>query len=183
MKLKINESSYPMEVDTLTDLIRCLKDKDACCYRNCLEDERFKDVSNETYANIMIRLFELGTYSQESFLRKIEEVILDDSFVKGKVLLDKISGMEEFNKYRDIISYLEGFIKEKESFSCLSEEEQKDFKSKRLHAKAQYKRKQNDSCLEPYTALKEEYGLLYVIIILRRLCLEWGCFLRLMKNS
>lgn len=176
MHLKINESSYPMEVDTLTDLIRCLKDKDAYCYRNCLEDERFKDISDETYANIMIRLFELGTYSQESFLRKIEEVILDDSFVKGKVLLDKISGMEEFNKYRDIISYLEGFVKEKESFSCLSEEEQKDFTSKRLHAKAQYKRKQNDACLESYTALKEEYGLIICDYYIAKVMFRMGMF-------
>lgn len=176
MNSKINEISYPMEVDTLIDLVRCLKEKDAIHHRNCLEDERVKDVSDETYANVLLRLFELGTYSQESLLRKIDEVILDDSTDRGKVLLDKISGMEEFNKYQDMILYLRGFVREKEAFATLSEEQQADFTEKRLHAKAQYKRKQNDACLESYTLLKEEYNLPICDYYIAKVMFRMGMF-------
>ena len=67
-------------------------------------------------------------------------------------------------------------IIEKEAFSCLSEEEQADFTAKRLKAKGQYKRKQNEECLESYTSLKEEYGLVICDYYIAKVMFRMGMF-------
>lgn len=159
MNSKINKIAYPMEVDTLIQLINCLKDKEIEYYTMYLKDNEYKEISNEVYINILFRLYELGYYSPTSFLRKVEEIILNDSYVRGTIILDRISIDKEFNCYQDMIKYLRGIIEEQKSFLQLSDEKQKDFVVKELAAKKLYKEKQYESCLEVYLALKSEFNL------------------------
>jgi len=159
MNSKINEIAYPMEVDTLIQMIKCLKDKEIANYRTCLEDDKYKGISNEMYANILFHLYELGCYSIKSFLRRVEEIILNDSHIKGDIILDKISNVKDFENYQDMISYLRGFVREKSAFALLGKDKLKEFNSKRLIAKNQYIKNQNDICLESYLTLKDEFNL------------------------
>lgn len=159
MRSRINKIGYPIEVDTLIQLIKYLKDKEIMYYRMCLEDEKYRGISNEAYVNILFHLYELGSYSAKSFLRKIEEIILNDSHIKGDIILDKIANIQNFENYQDMIEYLKGIIREKEVFSLLGEDKQEKFTLKRLDAKSQYRKKQNEKSLESYLALKEEFNL------------------------
>lgn len=159
MNYKINQIIYPMEVDTLIKLIKFLKDKEIEHCRMCLTDDKYKGISDEMYEKTLFRLYELGCYSTESFLRNIEEIILNDSHVKGSIILDKISNLKDFEDYQDIIDYLNGIVREKEAFSLLGEPKQEEFTSKCLVAGRQYEKKQNDLCLESCLALKEEFNL------------------------
>lgn len=159
MRSKINKIGYPMEVDTLIQMIKCLKDKEIVHYRMCLEDEKYRGISNEAYVNILFHLYELGSYSVKSYLRKIEDIILNDSYIKADLILDKIVNIQNFENYQDMIEYLKGIIREKEVFSLLGEDKQKEFTLKRLAAKSQYRKKQNEKSLESYLALKEEINL------------------------
>lgn len=159
MNYKINQIIYPMEVDTLIKLIKFLKDKEIEHCRMCLTDDKYKGISDEMYAKTLFRLYELGCYSTESFLRNIEEIILNDSHVKGSIILDKISNLKDFEDYQDMIDYLNGIVREKEAFSLLGEPKQEEFTSKCLVAGRQYEKKQNDLCLESCLSLKEEFNL------------------------
>lgn len=159
MRSKINKTGYPIEVDTLIQLIKYLKDKEIMYYRMCLEDEKYRGISNEAYVNILFHLYELGSYSAKSFLRKIEEIILNDSHIKGDIILDKIADIQNFENYQDMIGYLKGIIKEEEAFSLLGEDKQETFTLKRLAAQNQYRKKQNAISLESYLALKKEFNL------------------------
>ena len=159
MNFMINEDNYPMEVDTLTSLIRILKDKEINGCKKTLAENKLEEMSDNEYCKFQLRLLGLGHYNEESFLRKIEELIENDSMSKARCLLENISSEPKFNEYLDMIDYLNGFIREKDAFLSLSLEQQEEFTSRRLHAKAQYKRKQNDASLESYTSLKEDFGL------------------------
>lgn len=159
MNVKINETNYPMEVDTLIQLVKNLKDKAIIYYRTYLESEKSKEISDEMYANILLYLYKLGSYSTESFLRKIEEIILCDSHVKGELILDKISTIKGFENNQDMINYLRGIVNEKTAFLLLEQDKRDEFISKRLVAKNQYLRKQNELSLESYLELKNEFNL------------------------
>lgn len=159
MNTKINDISYPMEVDTLIQMVKILKNRETAHYSNCLEDDKYKGITNQTYTKILIHLYKLGCYSKKSLLNKIEEIILNDSYIKGDVILEYISGLKEFEQYQDMIGYLKGIIREKKAFYLLGEEKQQDFISKRIAAKNLYRERQYDACLESYLALKEEYKL------------------------
>jgi len=159
MNFKINQIVYPVEVDTLIQAIKILKDKEIEHCRRYLIENKEKSTSDEMYANSLIRLYELGCYYADSILRKIEEVILSESHVKGSIIIDKISNLKDFEDYQDMIDYLKGIVKEKESFSSLEESKQEEFTSKRLVAENQYIERQNEVCLESYLALKEKFNL------------------------
>lgn len=159
MNTKINNISYPMEVDTLIQLVKNLKNRETAHYSKCLEDDKYKGISNETYTKILIHLYKLGCYTEKSLLNKIEEVILNDSYVKGSVILEYISELKEFEQYQDMIEYLNGIIREKKAFLLLDENKQKEFLSKRSQAKKLYRERLFDESLELYLELKEEYKL------------------------
>lgn len=159
MNFKIHKLSYPMEVDTLIKLIKYLQNKEIIHYAMYLEDNKNNEAANETYANIFFRLYELGYYSTNSFLRKVEEIILNVSHVKGDIILDKISNVKDFEKYQDMIDYLKGVIREKKEFLLLTKERKEAFNEKSLIAKDLYIKKQNGLCLEAYLALKDEFNL------------------------
>lgn len=159
MNTKINDISYPMEVDTLIQLVKILKNREIAHYSMCLEDEKYRDISNETYATILLHLYEQGCYSQKGLLNKIEEIIINDSYTKGELILDRISSLKDFKEYQDMIVYLRGIIREKEAFSNLEEDKQNEFVQKRKLAKTEYQKKHNDTSLDLYLALKEEYNL------------------------
>lgn len=159
MNTKINEIRYPMEVDTLIRLVKCLKNKEIAHYSRCLEDEKCSKISDETFATILLHLYELGCYSQKGLLNKVEEIIINDSYVKGEVILDRISSLKDFKEYQDMIVYLRDIIREKEAFSNLEEDKQNEFVQKRKLAKTEYQKKHNDTSLDLYLALKEEYNL------------------------
>jgi len=124
MNSKIIKIGYPMEVDTLIQMIKCLKQKEIMHYRLCIDDHRYREISDETYATILFHLYELGFYSAKSFLRKIEEIILNNSHIKGDIILDKISNVKDFENYQDMIGYLKGLVREKMAFSSLGENRQ-----------------------------------------------------------
>ena len=115
MNTKINDKAYPMEVDTLIQLVKFLKNRETSHYSKCLEDDKYKGISNETYTKILIHLYKLGCYSKKGLLNKIEEIILYDSHIKGDVILDNISGLKDFKDYQDMIGYLKGIVREKRS--------------------------------------------------------------------
>lgn len=159
MDAVINEVNYPMEVDTLIGLIRLLKEKEINGCKKALSENKQEVMSDSEYCKFQLRLLDLGHYNEESFLRMIEGLIEDDSLLKARSLLENISCNPKFKDYLDMVEYLNGFIREKNAFSSLTVEQQEEFTSRRLHAKAQYKRKQNDASLESYLALKEEFEL------------------------
>ena len=176
MNYKINEISYPMEVDTLIQMVNFLKEKEIVNYRKFLEEDKYKGIANETYVNILFNLYKLGYYTTKNFLRKIEEIILDDSYIKGGMILDKISNVKEFESYQDMIRYLKGFVKEKEAFALLDEDKKEEFTLKRLAAKKQYIKKQNKDCLESYIALKNEFNLLICNYYIGKIMFRTGDF-------
>lgn len=159
MNSKINKMSYPMEVDTLISIIKCLKDKEIMYYSECLKDGKSIGISDEDYVNILLRLYNFGCYSEKSFLRRVEDVILNDSYVKGEIILDRISVLKEFRKYQDMINYLNGIVREKKAFSLLDKEKQDEFTARRLVAKNSYIKKQNEKSLLLYSILKEQFNL------------------------
>lgn len=159
MDAKINSISYPMEVDTIIQLVKCLKDKEIVNYRMCLEDKKYQGIDDKTYTNILFHLYELGSYSQQSFLRMIEDIILNDSYTKGNMIIDKVLNHPDFVKEQDMINYLKGFVREKEAFSLLSKERQEEFTSRRLMAKRLYQKKRNEESLKLYLGLRDEFNL------------------------
>ena len=181
MRLKINETNYPMEVDTLIQLVKRLRDKEIIHFRAYLESDKTKEISDETYTNILLHLYKLGSYSIESFLRKVEEIILYDSHVKGKLILDKISGIKGFEGSQDMINYLNGIINEKTTFLLLDNDKQKEFVSKKLIAKKQYIKKQNKLSLNSYLELKNEFNLRICDYYIGKILFRMGNFLEAKK--
>lgn len=176
MDFIIKEKNYPMEVDTLISLVKTVKEKEANYYLNGLDEDKLKEADYITYCNYCLRLYELGKYNQESFFRKIQEIIESGALDSAVFLLDEVSERKDFEGYLDIVEYLRGFVREKRAFNRLSEEEQNDFTSKRLYAKSKYKRKLNQACLEEYTALKEEYGLVICDYYIAKVMFRMGMF-------
>lgn len=158
MNMIINEINYPMEVDTLISLVRLLKSKEVNSCKRALYDKSIEKSSDENFSKFQIRLFELGYYNPESYLRMSKEII-DNDILKGKKILDEACQNQKFSPYLDVIEYLNGIIKEKSVFMSLSEENKEEFTSRRLKAKRLYKNKHNDRSLEEYSTLKEEFKL------------------------
>lgn len=158
MNTIITELNYPMEVDTLINLVRLLKDKEIVSCKQALSNNSMKEASLDNFCKFQVRLFELGHYNIEGYLRMIEEVINSD-VLKAKRLLDLARENPKFSSYLDMIEYLEGFIREKQAFMLLTKEKQEEFIERRLSAKNTYKNRYNDKALEKYCLLKEEFGL------------------------
>ena len=177
MNVKINETNYPMEVDTLIQLLKHLKDKEMIYFRTYLESDKSKEISEEMYINILLHLYELGSYSTNSLLRKIEEIILHESHIKGNIILDKISVMKEFENNQDMISYLRGIVNEKSLFLSLSIDKQKEFISKRLVARKQYLKKQYDISLKSYLTLKDDFNFSICDYYIGKIMFRIGKFL------
>ena len=176
MDFIICKSNYPMEVDTLIMLVTALREKEAFYYMNSINVEDIKNGDPIVYGNYSLRLYELGKYNEESFFRHIQGIIEEGSLECADYLLNEVSLNKNFANYLDIVEYLRGFVREKRAFNQLSEEEQKDFTEKRLHAKSRYKKKLNESCLEEYTALKDEYGLLICDYYIAKVMFRMGMF-------
>ena len=176
MDFIIRENNYPMEVDTLITLVKTVKEKEANYYLSGLNEESLKQEDYIVYCEYCLRLYELGKYYQESFCRKIQEIIESGALDSASCLLDAVSSKKDFEGYLDIAEYLRGFIREKREFNLLSEEAQNDFTAKRLRAKGKYKRKQNEACLEAYTELKDEYGLLICDYYIAKVMFRMGMF-------
>ena len=172
----IRERNYPMEVDTLITLLKTVKEKEAKYYMNGLTEDSLKNEDYTVYCDYCLRLYELGKFDQESFFRKIQEIIESGALDSASYLLDEVSERKDFENYLDIVDYLRGFIREKKEFNLLSEENQKDFTSKRLHAKSKYKKKLNQACLDEYTALKDEYGLKICDYYIAKVMFRMGMF-------
>lgn len=172
----IREKNYPMEVDTLIALVQAVKEKEAKYYMSGLTEDSLKNEDYIVYSDYCLRLYELGKYDQESFFRKIQDIIESGALDSASYLLDTISERNDFENYLDVVEYLRGFVREKKAFNRLSEEEQKDFTSKRLHAKSKYKKKLNQACLDEYTALKEEYGLPICDYYIAKVMFRMGMF-------
>ena len=158
MNTIINESNYPMEVDTLITLVKLLKIKEINSCKKALSDKSIEKSSIESFCKFQTRLLELGYYNPESYLRMLKEIINED-ISKASKLLEKVCKNPEFIPYLDIIEYLHGIIREENAFIFLSEEEQKEFTSRRLKAKSLYKNKHHDRSLEEYSALKKDFKL------------------------
>lgn len=176
MDFIIREKNYPMEVDTLITLVKTVKEKETNYYLNGLNEESLKKEDYGVYCDYCLRLYELGKYDQESFFRKIQEIIESGALDSASYLLNVVSERKDFENYLDIVEYLRGFVREKRAFNKLSEEEQNDFTSKRLKAKGKYKRKQNEDCLEAYVALKDEYGLRICDYYIAKVMFRMGMF-------
>lgn len=176
MDFIIKERNYPMEVDTLISLVKTVKEKEANYYLNGLSEDKLKEVDYITYCNYYLRLYELGKYNQESFFRKIQEIIEIGALDSASYLLDEVSRKKDFEGYLDIVDYLCGFIREKKAFNNFSEDDQKEFTSKRLHAKSLYKKKLNQACLDEYTTLKDEYGLKICDYYIAKVMFRMGMF-------
>ena len=154
----ITETNYPMEVDTLISLIKLLKDKEIISCKNALSNRCMEKASIDNYCKFQMRLFELGNYTQERYLRFVEQMIEED-IIKAKKMLDIACENLKFSSYLDMIEYLEGCIKEKQAFMNLSKEKQEEFLERRLDAKNSYKYKYNEDALKKYCLLKEDFNL------------------------
>lgn len=177
MNMIIDGVNYPMEVDTLISLVGHLKDKEAHSCKNALSDKSIENLSDEDFCKFQIRLFELGYYNRESYLRMVKEIINDD-VRRAKKLLDETCKNPKFSSYLDIIEYLNGIIKEKSAFLFLSGEKQEEFTSRRLKAKRLYKNKHNDRSLEEYFALKEEFGLIICDYYIGKILFRMGEYIQ-----
>jgi len=155
----IMESNYPMDVDTLVNLIKLLKIKEINSCKRVLSDSSIEQASNEQFCKCQLRLLELGHYHPESFLRMVGENINKD-VSRAKKLLVAVQENPKFYSYLDMIEYLNGIIREKEAFIYLSDDKQNEFITRRLKAKKLYMNRKNEQALKEYQSLKEDFGLL-----------------------
>lgn len=141
MNTKIGENNYPMEVDTLISLVKTLKEKETLKVSKMVRDEKLGNCSDEDYCKFYLRLVELGNVDEKSILRKIDEMLNNNSIGRARKMLNTISSSPRFTKYQDMIQYLEGVVREKIAFMMLDENRQQEFTKRRLKAKAMYKKK------------------------------------------
>lgn len=158
MSARINEINYPMEVDTLIFLVEELKEKECSKYSELFRYKELDDISEEEYADDIMKLYELGIMNEENILRKISKM-LDSNFDKAKELLSEVSGNPHFSKHKDIMKYLNGIVKERDALQALDSETLDEYLAIKNKARSLFMNRRYGDALQEYSKAKEVSGL------------------------